>query len=252
MAAVVVDVTTSGAMVDLAAFTTDGFLKIAQAAPRRTVDAVRDKLWLQLGLSPDRPEGWTDPVRWAADTAGAGPFGEVVRSRALADALDAICGAGGWVPRGSLGNIPVRFPVDPPADDRGWHIDANTPLSDGSWTFTGRPQTVLVLTLLSEVGPDDAPTRIRVGSHHDVARVLGPEPVEMADMGRLVDEVSAGRRVARATGEPGDMYVVHPFTAHAADEHRGRTPRFMAQGPIMLTSALTPASSSPLGCVWEN
>jgi hypothetical protein len=39
---------------------------------------------------------------------------------------------------------------------------------------------------------------------------------------------------------------------HAADEHRGTTPRFMAQAPIMLTDPLTPASSSPLARVWEN
>jgi hypothetical protein len=36
----------------------------------------------------------------------------------------------------------------------------------------------------------------------------------------------------------------------SADEHRGRTPRFMAQSPIVLTSPLTPASSSPLACVF--
>jgi hypothetical protein len=239
-------------MVDLEAFKAYGFVKLEQAAPRSAADAVREKLRLQLGLSPDRPEKWTAPVRWAADMVGAGPFGEVVRSPALSAALDAICGVGGWEPRGSLGNIPVRFPVAPPDDDRGWHIDANTPLPDGSWTVTGRPQTVLLLTLLSEVGPDDAPTRIRAGSHHDVARVLGPEPVEMAEMGRLVEEASEGRAVVHATGVPGDMYVVHPFTAHAADEHRGRTPRFMAQAPVVLTAPLTPTSSSPLGCVWEN
>ena len=34
------------------------------------------------------------------------------------------------------------------------------------------------------------------------------------------------------------MYVVHPFTVHAADVHRGRTPRFMAQAPVVLTSPL--------------
>jgi hypothetical protein len=239
-------------MVDLEAFKTDGFVKIEQAAPRSTADAVREGLWLQLGLSPDRPEQWTAPVRWAADLTGAGPFGEVLRGPALAAALDAICGERGWVPRGSLGNIPVRFPVAPEADDRGWHIDANTPLPDGSWTFTGRPHTVLLLTLLSDIGPDDAPTRIRAGSHYDVAAVLGSEPVEMAEMGRLVDDASAARPVLYATGAPGDMYVVHPFTVHAADEHRGRMPRFMAQSPVMLTSPLTPASSSPLSCVWEN
>ncbi|MEO3760585.1 phytanoyl-CoA dioxygenase family protein [Mycobacterium sp. B14F4] len=239
-------------MTDLEAFTRDGFVKIEGAASRRAADAVREKLWRQLGVSPDEPESWPAPVLWASDMLGAGPFGEVVRSPALAAALDDVCDPGGWAPRGSLGNIPVRFPVAPPVDDRGWHIDANTPRPDGSWAVTGRPQTVLLLTLLSDVGPDDAPTRIRAGSHHDVARVLGPEPVEMAAMGRLVDEASAGRPVVHATGRPGDMYVVHPFTAHAADEHRGRTPRFMAQGPIMLTSPLTPASSSPLGCVWED
>lgn len=111
---------------------------------------------------------------------------------------------------------------------------------------------MLVLTLLSDVGAHDAPTRIRAGSHHDVAAALGPDPIELAEMGRVVDEVSAARPVVHATGQPGDVYLVHPFTVHAADEHRGRTPRFMAQAPVMLTSPLTPASSSPLASVWED
>nr|WP_090341847.1 mitomycin antibiotics/polyketide fumonisin biosynthesis protein [Mycolicibacterium malmesburyense]CRL71938.1 mitomycin antibiotics/polyketide fumonisin biosynthesis protein [Mycolicibacterium malmesburyense] len=238
-------------MVDLDAFVTDGYVKIEAAAPRDVADAARAALWQQLELSPDEPDTWVKPVCWAADMTGSGPFGELTRSPKLAAALDRICGAGGWSPLGALGNIPVRFPVSPPDDDRGWHIDANTPQADGAWAVTGRPHTALLLTLLSDVGPDDAPTRIRVGSHRDVARVLGPEPVELTAMGRLVDDASAGRPVAHATGEPGDMYVVHPFTAHAADEHRGRTPRFMAQSPILLTRPLTPTSSSPLGCVWD-
>nr|WP_090275057.1 phytanoyl-CoA dioxygenase family protein [Mycolicibacterium komanii]CRL67859.1 mitomycin antibiotics/polyketide fumonisin biosynthesis protein [Mycolicibacterium komanii] len=236
---------------NLDAFVADGYVKIDAAAPREVADAARWALWQQLGLSPDEPEKWVEPVRWAGDMTGAGPFGELTRSPKLAAALDRICGRGAWSPCGALGNIPVRFPVSPPNDDRGWHIDANTPQADGGWAVTGRPHTVLLLTLLSDVGPDDAPTRIRVGSHRDVARVLGPEPLGLAEMGRLVDEASAARPVAHATGRPGDMYVLHPFTAHAADEHRGRTPRFMAQTPIMLTSPLTPTSSSPLGCVWD-
>ena len=97
----------------------------------------------------------------------------------------------------------------------------------------------------------DAPTRIRAGSHRDVASVLGPDPVGMAEMGRIVDDASAQRPVVHATGEPGDMYLLHPFTVHAADEHRGRTPRFMAQSPVVLTAPLTPATSSSLGCVWD-
>ena len=239
-------------MLNLDAFMSDGYVKVEQAAPRSVADAARNMLWQQLGLSPDEPDGWSAPVRWASDLTGQGPFGELARSTALAAVLDQICGTGGWQPRGSLGNIPVRFPVSPPVDDRGWHIDANTPQPDGSWVVTGRPHTVLLLTLLSDVGADDAPTRIRVGSHRDVARVLGTDPLSFEDMGRVVDEASAARPVVHATGRPGDMYVVHPFTVHAADVHRGATPRFMAQAPVVLTSALTPASSSPMAGVWED
>ena len=69
--------------------------------------------------------------------------------------------------------------------------------------------------------------------------------------GRLVDEATAGREVGYATGEPGDMYLVHPFTVHAADDHRGVRPRFMAQAPVVLTGAITPGSKSPLARVWD-
>jgi hypothetical protein len=226
-------------VVDVTAFERDGFLKIEQPELRGAAEAARAALWAQMELSPDDPASWTRPVVWAADMTGAGPFGDLVRSVRLAQTLDALCGVGGWQPRGALGNIPVRFP-GPPADDRGWHIDLNTPQPDGGWAVSGRPHTLLLLTLLSDVGPDDAPTRIRVGSHRDVAAVLGETPVDFLEAGRLVDRVSAGRPVAHATGGAGDMYVVHPFTVHAADEHRGSTPRFMAQAPVVVTGSLRP------------
>jgi hypothetical protein len=57
--------------------------------------------------------------------------------------------------------------------------------------------------------------------------------------------------VVVATGQPGDMYVLHPFTVHAADEHRGHTPRFMAQAPVLLAEPLTPRTQSPLGSAWR-
>jgi hypothetical protein len=222
-------------VVEVVAFERDGYLKIDQPELRGAAESARAVLWRQMGLSPDDPASWTQPVVWASDMTGAGPFAQLTGSVRLARALDAVCGVGCWEPRGALGNIPVRFPVTPPGEDRGWHIDSNTPLPDGSWAVTGRPHTMLVLTLLSDVGPDDAPTRIRRGSHCDVADVLGPAPVDFVEAGALVDRVSAGRPVTSATGSAGDVYVLHPFTVHAADEHRGSTPRFMAQAPVMVT-----------------
>ncbi|WP_211296124.1 mitomycin antibiotics/polyketide fumonisin biosynthesis protein [Mycobacterium aquaticum] len=238
-------------MIDVDAFIRDGYVKVERAAPRQIADQARDLLWHQMGLSPARPQSWTQPVVWTADLTGAGPFGELASSVRLAAALDAMCGAGGWQPRRALGNIPVRFPVHPPADDRGWHIDLNTPDSTGAWMVSDRPHTMLLLTLLSEVGPDDAPTRIRAGSHRDVATALGGEPVDAPTAGAMVDAATCDRPVAHATGVPGDMYLLHPFTVHAADEHRGSTPRFMSQAPIVLTEPLGPDSDSALACVWR-
>ncbi|TFV54581.1 mitomycin antibiotics/polyketide fumonisin biosynthesis protein [Mycobacterium sp. PS03-16] len=233
-------------MVDVNAFRTDGFVKLEQPELRAAADDARAALWQQIGLAPDAPESWTRPVVWAADLTGAGPFATLIRSRRLAAALDTLCGPGGWRPRGALGNIPIRFPLPPETDDRGWHIDLSTPQPDGSWAVSGRPHTLLLLTLLSEVGPDDAPTRIRVGSHRDVAAALDENPVPFPDFGPLVEGASRDRAVAPATGHPGDMYLLHPLTVHAADEHRGATPRFMAQAPVELTRPLNPDGTTVL------
>lgn len=215
-------------------FGDEGFVKVEQVVAREVADAARALLWQRMGLSPDDPGGWREPVVWTADLAGEGPFGQIAGSPVLAEALDEVAGVGGWVPRGCLGNIPVRFPLPVTVDDRGWHVDANRMLPDGTWGVSGRPRTLLMLVLLSEVGPDDAPTRIRVGSHLDVAKVLGEEVLDPFVAGPLVDEASAGRPLAYATGLPGDVFLVHPFTVHAAQEHHGSRPRFMSQGPVVL------------------
>ena len=88
-----------------------------------------------------------------------------------------------------------------------------------------------MLFLFSDVGQDDAPTRIRIGSHLDMARFL--EPAGQAGMSHLVlDEMGKHRPEALATGEAGTVYLCHPFLVHAAQIHRGATPRFMAQPPL--------------------
>lgn len=226
-------------MIDVDTFRRDGYLRIDGSAVREAALAAQALLWERIGLSPHDPRQWTRPVVWTADLAGAAPFGALTRHSALRDALDDLFGADRWIPRVSLGNIVIRFPLEPDTDDRGWHIDHNTPLPDGSWAVSGRPHTVLLLTLLSEVGAPDAPTRIRVGSHHDAAQVLGTEPMDAVTAGARVAAASSGRPVAHATGHPGDMFVLHPFTVHAADRHRGRFPRFMAQAPVLLGEPLT-------------
>jgi hypothetical protein len=88
-----------------------------------------------------------------------------------------------------------------------------------------------MLFLFSDIGESDAPTRIRVGSHFDMARLLAP--AGEAGMSLLVlDQIGAERPQALATGEAGTVYLCHPFLVHAAQMHRGTVPRFMAQPPL--------------------
>lgn len=232
-------------------FVTEGFLKVEEAFPRATGDRIRESLWRQIGLSPDRPEDWTQPVVWAApDPAAQGPFGEAMRSPRLSEALDLVAGKGGWMPRGTIGNTPVRFPHPSDAGDTGWHIDQNDPGPGGAWGIvTARSRTMLVLMLLSEVGPDDAPTRVRAGSHLDTVRVLHPygeQGLEFFASGPVLDEATAHRPVVLATGSPGDVYLCHPHLVHAAQAHHGARPRFMSQMPFLLTEPLGPDADTPL------
>ena len=99
--------------------------------------------------------------------------------------------------------------------------------------MTSRGRALLMLFLFSDVGKDDAPTRIRVGSHMDMARFL--EPAGESGMSHMnLSKMSADRPMAIATGEAGTVYLCHPFLVHAAQRHRGSTPRFMAQQALGL------------------
>jgi hypothetical protein len=93
-----------------------------------------------------------------------------------------------------------------------------------------------MLFLFSDVGEDDAPTRIRAGSHLDIARVLEPageDGLSLRDLASDDFAQTAGRPEGLAMGEAGTVYLCHPFLVHAAQPHRGTTPRFMAQPPLL-------------------
>ncbi|WP_243713205.1 phytanoyl-CoA dioxygenase family protein, partial [Actinomadura sp. 6K520] len=99
-----------------------------------------------------------------------------------------------------------------------------------------RGRALLMLFLFSDVGEDDAPTRIRAGSHLDVPPILAPagdEGLPFMDLAAEAVPASEHRPVALATGQAGDVYLCHPFLVHAAQPHHGTEPRFMAQPPLL-------------------
>jgi hypothetical protein len=112
-----------------------------------------------------------------------------------------------------------------------------------------RDRGLLALFLLSDVGPDDAPTRLIAGSHLFVPPVLAPA----GDAGMPSNDVSAGLRpsvlcrlAAEATGRAGDVYLCHPFIVHTATwPHRGTTARLIAQPAVAVPGGFTLDGSDP-------
>jgi hypothetical protein len=222
-------------------FIQDGFVRIDRAFPRELAEEGRAILWRDLPCDPHDPATWTRPVI-RLGYYGEEPFKKAANTPVLHAAFDQLVGKGRWRPRPNLGSFPVRFPSLDDPGDAGWHVDVSFPGDKGSqnekndfsaWrvNVTSRDRALLMLFLFSDVGEHDAPTRIRVGSHLDMARFL--EPAGAAGMSHLVlDEMGTNRPEALATGEAGTVYLCHPFLVHAAQMHRGSAPRFMAQPPL--------------------
>lgn len=215
-------------------FVRDGFVRLEQAVPAEVVTACVDLLWAHIDAEPHDPSTWTRPVHWIG-TMGQPPFAEAARAPALLDALDALVGPGRWQPRGELGAFPLRFPHVEEPDDAGWHIEGSyTPPGESTYytNVHSSERALLALFLFTDVDEANAPTRIRVGSHFDVPRVLrrhGDRGASGEVLAPEVDRASVHRPVALATGRAGDVFVCHPFLVHAAQPHHGTRPRFMAQ-----------------------
>ncbi len=223
-------------------FAREGFIKVERAFPRELADQARTILWKDTGCDPDDKTTWTQPVIRLGMYSQA-PFVEAANTPALHEAFDQLVGPGKWLRCMSMGTFPVRFPSVQDPGDTGWHVDASFGSEDPdflSWRVNARSRgrALLMLFLFSDVSERDAPTRIRVGSHLEVARMLEPA----GEAGLSLRELAANGfaetahcHEVLATGDAGTVYLCHPLLVHAAQIHRGSQPRFMAQPPLLPT-----------------
>ncbi len=224
---------------DVQKFIEDGFVKIENAFSRELAAQCRKILWSETGFDENTPETWTAPVVRLGFYSQE-PFRLAVNTPVLHDAFDKLVGAKRWLPRTDLGTIPVRFPSDENPNDDGWHVEASFPGEDESnyleWRINieSKGRALLMLFLFSDVSERDAPTRIRAGSHLDVARILQPFGESGLSFAELAGKLGATAYHPQtlATGAAGTVYLCHPFLVHAAQAHHGSNPRFMAQPPL--------------------
>lgn len=228
---------------EIEAFILDGFVRIDNAFSKEVAAEARDIMWCDIPFDRNDPSTWTLPVI-RLPGYGGGPFQTAANMPVLHKAFDQLVRKGRWLPRSGLGSFPIRFPHPDSAGDDGWHVDLSFPgpvsnpdeqhdFSNWRASYTSRDRALLMLFLFSDVGENDAPTRIRQGSHMHMARLL--EPAGEAGMGpMMLEAVGTDCEEALATGEAGTVYLCHPLLIHAAQKHRGTEPRFMAQPPLGL------------------
>jgi hypothetical protein len=228
---------------DIERFVEDGFVAVRGAFSRDLAERTVELLSPGLDPTSDAPVqrlyGSAHPdVVATANTA------------ALTEAFDQLVGPGRWLPKVGVGTFPVRFPSEVDPGDAGWHVDGSFE-RDGSYWLNHRSdgRALLLLLLYSDVGDDDAPTLIRVGSHRMVAEALEPfghQGLSFMDLAVRMDLSNLAGDVVRATGRAGDVFLCHPFLVHSASwPHRGTSPRWIAQ------PALDPGPGfdvSELGC----
>lgn len=231
-------------------FIRDGFVRIDNAFPSENAQQVRNLLWKDIPVDPADATTWTKPiVRLGMYTQE--PFVQAANTEVLHRAFDQLVGPEKWIPCRSMGTFPIRFPSNDDPGDTGWHVDASFPGADSTnyldWRINVRSKgrALLMLFLFSDSTEDDAPTRLRIGSHLDVARLLAPADeagLSFMELAGKLEELPE-RAETVATGKAGTVYLCHPFLAHAAQPHRGKEPRFLAQPPLLLRDALTIAGS---------
>jgi hypothetical protein len=224
--------------VDVDSFVRDGFVAVRHAVDADTVTACRQLVWAAMGRSGVRLEdrGTWRPLVEPGSLSGE-PFVAAYMAPALTAAYDELIGLGRWKPSVDIGQAVIaRFP----SEDRvnaGYHIEGSYlgPAGQRWWVnVRSRARGLLALFLLTDVGPDDAPTRLVCGSHLTVSRFLAPFGETGTDAGaELWYPSTLCRPVAHATGKAGDVFLCHPFMVHTATwPHRGAGPRMIAQPAV--------------------
>ena len=222
---------------DLDDFARAGFVRIpaaiAPALAARCAAAVLDALPEQ----PDDPTTWSRPVvRPAVHTL---EMVEAARSERLVGAIGELVGPDAVLPASIGGSLVVRFPVEGDPGDDGWHLDGSFAGPDGGYwvDHRSRGRLLVLLVLLTDTDEQDAPTRLRAGSHHLMPDALAPYGDEGVNVMELrpppaVDDLP----IRLATGAAGDVYLCHPFLVHGAQRHLGSRPRVLSQPGVLAPS----------------
>lgn len=215
------DATTVFSQAEIEQFITDGFVMLRGGFSRAAAAAGRAFIWRELGLPPDDPAAWREPIVHIQRNFRGAPFDDVLGPR-LRAACAALMGPGRGVVHDFFGWWPVLFPGFP--GPGGWHVDG----SHFHHRLTSPEQGLVTLYLFSEIAPGGGGTALFLGSQREVARILAaaePSGLSHSELAARLPPVDP-QRVCEVIGAEGDVAFLHPFLIHGFGANRGARVRF--------------------------
>ena len=239
-----------------------GWVRVRGAFDADAARAMRDFVWRALenvGIHRDRPSTWTVERPPHLQSLKDDPVFQKVGSTILLSAIDTILDGVPHERPKNWGALFLAFPGRTPwcVPTSGWHIDA----------YYASPllpmRGVKTFALFGDVAPRGGGTLMVSGSHRLVHRWFQEHPpsrgarsAEMrkqllkqpyvrdlhrpGDDGerierfmRCVEDVDGiPLQVVEATGDAGDVILVHPLAMHVAAPNNAAEPRFMLSGGV--------------------
>jgi hypothetical protein len=235
-----------------AQFVEQGYVVIRGCFSREAAREYTDSIWTRLGYAPD------DPTTWAQPSIHMPSHRDIDIRQFAPRAWGAVCDLVGGAQRvhpyqwndGFIVNLSegAEKPWQPASPaSRGWHKDG-----DFFRHFLDSPeQGLLTLVLWSDVRHQGGATFVAADSVGPVARFLAehpegayppdvpwtgvePRPVPFG----WAELVSQCGDFVEATGEAGDVYLLHPFILHAKAQNVLRVPRFITNPPVHLVEPM--------------
>ena len=218
-------------------FITRGHVVVHDCFDKQLAAEWVERAFVRLGYDPNDPATWEKgrihmPRTLSVDCKGFSP-----------KAWGAVCDLLGGEDRiqqpytwGDSFIVNLKEGIDrpwgpPSAASPGWHKDG-----DFFRHFLDSPeQGLLTLVLWSDVQHQGGATFVAADSVGPVARFLADHPEGVHPDGfPWADLVGQCRDFAEATGEVGDVYLLHPFILHAKAQNTLRVPRFITNPPVHL------------------
>jgi hypothetical protein len=235
-------------------FLTRGYVVLHECFSREAAKSLTDSTFVRLGYDPDDPSTWHEavihmPAHRHIDVKDFAPK----VWRAVCDLLggeERIQQPYRWGD-GFIVNLREgrERPWDPPSPRiKGWHKDG-----DFFRHFLDSPeQGLLTLVIWSDIDSRGGATFVAADSVPVVARLLAEHPEGILpdnfDHQSLIDQC---HEFVEATGQVGDVYLLHPYVLHAKSQNLLGVPRLITNPPVHLREPMNfnrpdPADYSPV------